>query len=259
MRILVCVKQVSDPGAAITINESGRWIGICGTAALQINRFDEYALEQALQIREQIPGSIVDVISAGPAKCATVVKRALGMGADHGIHVLTKDEGYTSPLRTASRIALATQERRYDLILTGAMSEDMCQGVVGPMVAEMLDLPCATSCILARVQTEDSSVYVEREIEGGRRQAFVLDLPALLTLQSGINKPRYPSLSNIMRSNRQELEVIHADGADPKLACEDILGLSYPKKSRECVFLEGSRKDKASQLLRVFRERSLLG
>ncbi|MBI5250691.1 MAG: electron transfer flavoprotein subunit beta/FixA family protein [Desulfomonile tiedjei] len=258
MRILVCVKQLLEPETPLCIDESGRWVNISQTTPRQMNRFDEYALEQALVIREQTPDTTVDAISAGPESCSTVVRRALGMGADHGIHLLTGDQGYVSPIRTASCIALAARSRKYDLILAGVMSEDMAQGLVGPMVAEMLSLPCATSCIFVRVELAKASVYVEREIEGGRRQALELDLPALVSIQSGINKPRYPSLSNIMRANRQKLEVISTVAAEPSRSCEDLLHLSYPRKTRAGVLLEGTRKDKARQLLRVFRERSLL-
>jgi electron transfer flavoprotein alpha/beta subunit len=339
MRILVCVKQVPDPTAPIHINESALWVTGDQSTPHQMNRFDEYAVEQALILKEQIPDTSVHVVTAGPEGSAAVVRRALGMGADHGIHVLTCDEGYVSPFLTASRIAASVRERkcdvtlhqerdntaesrwgrhggsaapqpscrrkiqdtpmaneatvvpkatrvmgflsssttplplhihraqsrlkpgersRYDLILAGVMSEDMCQGLVGPMLAEMLSMPCATSCISVRVQPQRSSVYVEREIEGGRRQLLELDLPALLTVQSGLNKPRYPSLSNIMRAGRQELAIM-PDAADASSQPQEaLLRLTYPRKTRAGVFLEGSRKDKARQLLTILRERSLL-
>ena len=256
MKILVCVKQVPEPDMSVRIDDACLWINDSGSP--QMNRFDEYAVEQALILREQISGTTVDAITVGPERCNSVVRRALGMGADHGIHVLTADEKYVSALLTASRIALAVREKKYDLILAGVMSEDMAQGLVGPMLAEMLRMPCATSSVLARVALGCSSVYVEREIEGGRRQALELSLPALLTVQSGINKPRYPSLSNIMRANRQDLEVISTLETEASQRSENLLRLSYPQKNRAGKFLEGTRQDKAQELLRILRERPLL-
>lgn len=258
MKILVCVKQVPDTSVPINIDGSGPWVIFNGRASTRMNRFDEYAVEQALIIKEQIGDATVDAMTVGPEECSTVVRRALGMGADHGIHILTENENYVSPLNTASRMALAARDRKYDLILTGVMSEDMTQGLVGPMVAEMLSLQCSTSCVLVTVDPERATVYVERDVEGGRRQALELEFPAVITVQSGINKPRYPSLSNIMRANKQELEVISAAAREMPLPCENLLSLAYPQKSRAGLLLEGCRKDKARQLLHILRERSLL-
>ncbi len=258
MRILVCVKQVPATEGLIEIDESGLWVTIDQGTPFQMNRFDEYAVEQALILKEQIPETSVDVITVGPEKAAAVVRRALGMGADHGIHVLTDDRGYVAALRTATRIARAVHDRKYDLILAGVMSEDMSQGLVGPMLAEIRGMACATACVCIEVRAAHSSVYVEREIEGGCRQLLELDFPALLTVQSGINKPRYPSLSHIMRASRQELEVVSAGEGDIAPPHEDLFRMSYPEKARSVVFLEGSRKDKAVQLLNILRERSLL-
>ncbi len=258
MKILVCVKQVPATDGLIRIDESGLWVTTDEGTPLQMNRFDEYAVEQALILKEQVPGTFVDVITVGPEKAAAVVRRALGMGADHGIHVLADDRGYVSAPQTAARIARTVHGRKYDLILAGVMSEDMSQGLVGPMLAEMCGMPCATACVRAQVKTERSTVYVEREIEGGFRQMLELDFPALLTVQSGINKPRYPSLSHIMRASRQELEVVSIAESELAPPSEDLLSMSYPGKTRSVVFLEGSRKDKALQLLNILRERSLL-
>jgi electron transfer flavoprotein beta subunit len=255
MRILVCVKQVPASDDPMCINASGSWV-TNGEAPGRMNRFDEYAVEQALILREQVLGTTVDALTVGPEKCSSVIRRAMGMGADHGIHVLTEDENYVSAMAIASRIAFALKERKYDLVLAGVMSEDMNQSLVGPMLAEMLHMPCVTSSVLIRMDPVRASVYIERELEGGLRQALEISLPALLTVQSGINKPRYPSLTNIMRANRQELEVISASPETPR--SEDLLCLSHPDKKRSGLFLEGSRKDKARQLIRIFRERSLL-
>jgi electron transfer flavoprotein beta subunit len=258
MKILVCVKHVSATEGPIGIDESGFWVTVDEATQSHMNRFDEYAVEQALILKAQVPETFVDVITVGPDKAAASVRRALGMGADHGIHVLTDDRGYVTALRTAAGIARAVRERKYDLILAGVMSEDLSQGLVGPMLAEMRGMACATACMCVQVHAGHSTVNVEREIEGGCRQVLELNFPALLTVQSGINKPRYPSLSHIMRASRQELEVVSLAESEITPPHEDVLRMSYPVKNRAVVFLEGSRKDKAVQLLNILRERSLL-
>ena len=126
-----------------------------------MNRPDEYAVEEAVRIRETIPDTSIEVLSVGPPRVSTVIRRALGMGAGHGIHIVTPEDGYLSPLVTASWIASFARNRSYDLILAGVMSEDDMQGQVGPMIAELLGMPCATSTIAERVAPETGTGSVE--------------------------------------------------------------------------------------------------
>ncbi len=137
MKLLVCVKQIPDPDAPVCVNADGRWVEIDG-GAFVMNRFDCFALEEALRIREEIPETRIDVVSVGPERVDAVLRRALGMGADHGIHILTESDGYLSPFATATWIAAHARACHYDLILTGIMSGDDMNGQVGPLVAEML-------------------------------------------------------------------------------------------------------------------------
>jgi len=258
MKILVCVKQAPEPDAAIEIDERSQWVRVRQNSFPQIGRFDECAVEQALMIKERVSGTTVDAITVGAAASAAVVRRALGMGADHGMHVLTPDEGYVSASTTACRIASAVRDRSYDLILTGVISDDLGQGLVGPMLAEMLSFSCATSCVLVQVLGRKAWMYVERDIEGGVRQCVELALPALVTVQSSTSRPRYPSLSNIMRANRQELETLACAPSEKSWNAEGLVRLDYPRSTRSVVFLQGSGKDKARELLSLLRNRSLL-
>lgn len=258
MKILVCVKQAPPSDAPIKIDDSQKWVSFYGHAAPEMGKYDECAVEQALIIKEQVHGTTVDAMTTGPAESAAVVRRALGMGADHGIHALTSEGGYVSALKTVSHIAGAVRSRSYDLILTGVMSDDLAQGLVGPMLAETLSYSCATSCVSLNVNESSNCVYTERDIEGGRRQLVELVLPALLTMQSSTNRPRYPSLSNIIRANSQGLEVITVESSEDAVSCEKLLSLSSPQKNRSVIFLEGSSKDKARELLSILRKRSLL-
>ena len=267
MKILVCVKQVLDPDGPIRIAASGRTLEAAPDGLFRMNRFDEFALEAALQIREEFPGTRIDALTAGPARAARTVRRALETGADEGIHLLLEDDGCRTPFETASIIGAAARDRRYDLILTGVMAEDDMQAQVGPMLAEILSYPWATAVMALQVTPppESSSgpgvIRVERELEGGRREAFALTLPALLTIQSGANRPRYPALSHVLRARSQALETIplsrlYESGAGfaPPVR-ERLLGLEEPAPLQTGLILAGSPEEKAEALLRILRTR----
>ena len=128
-----------------------------------MNRFDEFALEEALLIKEKLPGTLVDALSVGPERASSNVQRALGMGADHGIHILIPSEGYMSPFTVASLIAAFARTRNYDLIMTGVMAEDTMACQTGQLIAALLDLPCATSVIKEEVRPESGKIV------GGKR------------------------------------------------------------------------------------------
>ena len=258
MRILVCVKQVPESEATIEINDSAHWIHTDSSTSFRMNRFDEFAVEEALLIQETLPDTTIDVISVGPDRSAIVVRRALGMGANHGIHITTEHQGTLDPLVIASWIASYAREKNYSLILAGVLAEDTMQGQVGPMVAESLSLPCATACIFERLSRDTVTIYVEREIEGGYRDTLELRLPAVLTIQSGINQPRYPSLSNILRAKKRDLEIIDAASLEQPEPQQDVVRLEYPRKSRSGWVVEGTQQEKAEKLLQILNKKSLL-
>jgi electron transfer flavoprotein beta subunit len=258
MKILVCIKQVSESESPIQIDEHVRWIQTDAITGYKMNRLDEFAVEEAMLLKEAYPGTIIDAITIGPDRSAEVIKRAIGMGANHGIHIITESDGHQNPFTIASRIADYARDKYYTLIFTGVMSEDQMQGQVGPMIAACLSLPWATAVVRQQMAPDNKSVYVEREIEGGSRDTLQLQLPAVLTIQSGINTPRYPSLSNLLRANKQKLETIQAgDSVQPKLR-EKIVRVAYPEKSRSGTFLAGTQREKAIRLLKLLRERALL-
>ena len=180
------------------------------------------------------------------------------MGADGGIHIVTGSERYHSSLEIAAWIAEYSHDKAYDLIFTGAMSEDNMQGQVGPMIARRLALACATAVIFEKITADKKSIYVEREIEGGNRNALRLRLPAVLTIQSGINTPRYPSLSNLLRANKLKLDKIPAADLARSDGHETLVRLIYPQKTRSGMELKGTEEEKATQLIRILRERALL-
>jgi electron transfer flavoprotein beta subunit len=181
------------------------------------------------------------------------------MGADDGTHVITLDDGFVDPFTIATWLADCPQAKSADLILCGAMSEDLMQGQVGPVLAATLGLPSTTAVIeIVAINPEERSIQVEREIEGGYRQTLELTLPALVTIQTGINQPRYPALSKLLRANRLALDVIQADQKGRTQSLQKVDKLMPPRKIRDAVFLEGSTNDKAEQLRTILSNRSLL-
>jgi electron transfer flavoprotein beta subunit len=253
MKILVCVKQVPETEASIVIDTSNKGIQGDLINEWKMNRYDEAAVEEALQIKNAFPDTTIDIISVGPPRSEIAIKRAIGMGADSGIHIVTDNQGDLDPFAVASWISAFA--RNYDLILAGVMSEDAMQGLVGPLIAENLALLCATAVIYEELGSKKKRVYIEREIEGGFREQLELNLPAVLTVQTGINQPRYPSLSNLLRANKTELVIVDAAKLEHPAERLEVMRLAYPQKLREGLFLEGSQQEKAEQLLKILGQK----
>ena len=256
MKILVCVKQVPDSAETICIDDAAQSIVYKESCVFRMNRYDEFALEEALRIRERFSGSTIEAISVGPDRVRKTIYKALEMGADHGIHITEVSENYLDPAARASLIEGYARDKGYDLILTGVMAEDDMECQVGQILAALLRWPCATSVMHQKIDLEERSVYVEREIEGGAREGFTILLPAVLSIQSGINSPRYPSLSNVLRARTQELVTVPPAGE--ARAVQRMTGLSYPDAGAAGTFLEGTSADKARELIRLLHERSVL-
>ncbi len=258
MKILVCIKQVPDSSDTLQINERTGLPSYTEDASFRMNRFDEFALEEALLIKERLSETLVDALSVGPQRVSATVQRAMGMGADHGIHILDEADGYKSPFTVASLIAACVRARNYDLIMTGVMAEDTVASQTGQLIAALLDLPCASSVIKEEVLSERAQISVEREVEGGSRETVKLNLPAVLTIQPGINFPRYPSFSKVMRARTYAQEVIRAEGLaieEPRELCRRV---RIPDAPSQGVFIEGSPREKALKLIRILHEKSFL-
>lgn len=264
MKILVCVKQVLDPGSILGINSSGELTASARDASFRMNRYDEFALEEALRLSDVFPDSHIDALSVGPTNVAQTIRRALEMGADQGIHIVMDDNRCWMPFEIASLIGVYAADKDYDLILTGVMAEDDMHAQVGPMLAEILGYPWATAVMSIRLQHSADTIEAERELEGGRREAFALTLPALLTVQSGINHPRYPTLSHVLRARSQALITMNvsqksAEGLVSLPAPrERIVNFEEPAPVKTGMILTGNPQEKAGKLLQILRERSLL-
>ena len=255
MKILVCVTEVPAAATGAVIAEGGRGLSFPEGTVFVMNPLDAHALEEALQIREAMGEGIIEVVAAGGERTEPVLFRALEMGADRAF-CLRGEGNLFSPLKIAGVIAEWARTREYDLILTGVMSENGMSGAVGPLIGALLDLPAAVSVVHTDHQISGDSITVTSEHEGGLLQRVSLPLPALLTIQSGINRPRYPSLSNKLRAREEKIEVqnfsfILSEGGDE---------FSFRREERapEAEFLTGSSEEKAVALLKILRRESLL-
>jgi len=258
VKILVCVKQVPDSGDTLALDERTGWLSYKPLTVFRMNKFDEFALEEALLIKEHYVRTVVHTLSVGPERVGSTIRRALEMGADYGIHILDPSEGYISPFAVASLIAAYARDKGYDLIMTGVMAEDDMACQTGQLIAALLDKPCATSVIKTQIRPEDSTIMVDREIEGGRRLSVRLEIPAVLTIQPGINTPRYPSLSNVMRARIQKQEVMRSEDLPLSETRERCKGVRLPDSTSLVIFIEGSSREKARKLLQALHEKSLL-
>ena len=258
MKILVCIKQVPDTDADIEIDSVHGWILEDDRIAYRMNRYDEYALEEAILIREALGNVSVDVVSVGPERAIATLTKGIEKGADNGIHIVLPDDGYRPPTLIASLIADYAKKNNYDLILTGVMAEDDMQCQVGPLIAARLGLPCAVSVVKETMNEMTNGVSVDCELEGCIAETVILPLPCLLAIQSGINRPRYPSLSNVLRAREQKLEKIPAEYPPGQARSERLVSIAYPEETTKGTVLEGTPGEKAEKLLAILHEKALL-
>ncbi len=258
MKILVCVKQVCDSADTLDIKGSGRWFDYGKETVFRMNRYDEYALEEALRIKEERAGTTVDALSVGPERVQATIRRSMGMGADHGMHILRDEDIYLSPIERASLIAAAIRDRGYDLILAGVMAEDDMEGQVGGLLAALLGYVSATGVIDRKSCRNMGYIEVEREIEGGCREGLTLKLPAVLTIQSGINTPRYPSLSHMLRARTASIESIDLHACDVMSFPQSFAGITRPMTDKTGEFLQGTPGEKARRLLEILHDHALI-
>jgi electron transfer flavoprotein beta subunit len=205
MKFIVLMKQVANKDAVLRIDSGGRWIDN-SDVSMQTNESDGYALEEALRMKEALGGDgEVVVCTLGKASAKTVIKDALARGADRAIHVIAENESEMSPYQIATAIANAVRDENADLIFAGLQSDDASYGQTGVVLAELLGIPHATIVIEIDRESAGSTLRVKRELESGWYQWFEYDLPALLTIQSGISQIRYASLKGIMAAKKKEI------------------------------------------------------
>jgi len=248
MKIAVCIKQVPTREWQPRLNDQKTWIREADVS-YEMNEPDAYALEEALRLREKHGGEVV-VCSAGPARAQTVIREALARGADRAIHVEHDSLGAADAFVIADALAAAMKDEQFDLVLTGLQSDDQGHGQTGVILAERLGVPAST--IIMEVQVEGTSLRVKRELEGGWFQWIAMPLPALLTIQSGINQLRYATLKGIMAAKKKEIRKASLpDGVQPS---QQIVSLAVPTRSKQTQMISGAPADAARELVKRLRE-----
>jgi electron transfer flavoprotein beta subunit len=248
MKIAVCIKQVPTREWQPRLNDAKTWIRE-GDASFEMNEPDAYALEEALRLKEKQGGEVV-VCAAGPVRAAQVIREALARGADRAIHVEHEDFGPADAFGVAGALADAMREEAFDLVLTGLQSDDQGHAQVGVVLAERLGIPHAT--IIMEVQVEGGRLRVKRELEGGWFQWIALPLPALLTIQSGINQLRYATLKGIMAAKKKEVRKVTP--AAPIVARQRIAAMYVPERSKQTQMIAGTPAQAAKELVRRLRD-----
>jgi len=245
MLIAVCIKQVPTREWQPRLRDDKTWIRE-QDASFEMNEPDAYALEEALRLREKHGGEVV-VCAAGPARVQQVLREALARGADRAIHV--EDDRLASitidSFVVAGALAGAVRDEKFDLVLTGLQSDDQGAAQTGVILAERLGLPHAT--IVMDVQVQDPDVRVKRELEGGWFQWVQMPLPALLTIQSGINQLRYATLKGIMAAKKKEIRKVAPSSL--LAARVAVAGLDVPRKSKQTQLISGSPAEAAKGLV----------
>lgn len=244
MKAVVCVKRVPDTEARIRVGEDGASIETTGLKYI-MNPYDEFALEAALRVREGAGAGEVTALTVGPADSAETLRTALAMGADQA--VLLESEVAPEGLTAAEAIAAELRERDFDIALFGMKAIDDDLQAVGPMVAELLELPCAT--VVTEFEADRGVVTVQRAIEGGI-EVLELKLPCVLTVTKGAYEPRYPSLKGIMAAKRKPLE---QKSAAPGAVRIRTVGLAPPPE-RTAGRIIGEGADAVPELVRLLRE-----
>ncbi len=253
MNIIVCVKQVPAKDAPLAI--AGSWIREADIG-FEMNEPDSYALEEALRLKEKHGGEVV-ALSLGPERVKQTIKEALAKGADRGIHVADDKFFELDPLGSARSLAAAIQKEKFDLILTGLQSDDHGFGQTGVLLAGLLNLPHATIIMQIEVlgareagDVQNGRMRLKRELEAGWFQWMECPLPAVLSIQSGINKVRYATLKGIMAAKKKEIAVIPRESlavaSEPTQRVERIY---VPQKTKKTEFLAGTPKEVAAKLV----------
>jgi len=258
MKSLVLVKYVPDSNSVFRIRSDGNWVDE-SSLSFNVNEFDRYALEELLALKDAGIVEEVIALTVGPAAASSALRTCLATGADRAIHV--KDEALTGadPLSLARVIHAAIKDEELSLILAGLQADDDNYTQVGGLVAGLLDWPCASAAM--SLSADGDTLRVERELENNELQVVDLTLPAVVTVQTGINTPRYASLKGIMAAKKKP--VANLSLADLGLDADEVgggaarlrtVGFAPPAKGKGAEILTGSPDEIAQKLIGRIRE-----
>ncbi|TMM13668.1 MAG: electron transfer flavoprotein subunit beta/FixA family protein [Actinobacteria bacterium] len=247
MKLVVAVKQIKVLGDEVEFTDDGRDVDpdYLDTA---LNEWDACATEEALRIRERLGEGEVVVVTVGDEEAESALRRCLAMGADRAIRV---DAEPLDPVSTARALAGVVGSESPDLVLTGVQSADSVQGSTGSALAELVGLPRVAVVTLIDWSGAGPAT-VDRELEGGLVDVVEVDTPALLTIQTGINQPRYANLRAIKQAEQQEIAVVSADAGEPSYR---VRRMFTPPRTGGAEMLDGGAAQIAQRIVEIVRER----
>ncbi len=252
MKIIVLMKQVANKDAILRVSGDEKWIDESNISH-QTNESDGYALEEALRLKEAKGDGEVVVCTLGAQSAKTVLKDALARGADRAIHVVAAEPNKLSPFQIAKAIAGAIRDENADLVFTGLQSDDVSYGQTGVILAELLGIPHATIVIDIDRASLNGNLRLKRELESGWYQWFTYQLPALLTIQSGISQIRYASLKGIMAAKKKEIRDVELN-LENFASAQKIEKVYLPLKLKQTQMLGGGDAKKgAAELVEKLR------
>ena len=262
MDIIVCVKHVPETAEAeLKIDATGRGIEKAGLV-FDINEWDDYALEEAVRIKEKFGGTVT-AITVGAEDSESTLRKCLARGADKAIRLTDPKFGGSDAYATAKILYSVIKNMHFDLILTGAQAGDDGSAVVGPVLAELLGIPHVT--MVKKIELGEGKAFVNRELEGGLEERLEIKLPALFAVQTGINEPRYVSIMGIRKAMQKEVKVMGL--ADIGLS-ENEVGeagswlriekLYVPPVEKQAEFLTGSPDEIAAKIVEILKSRGLI-
>ena len=248
MKIAVLIKQVPGSESALPINDSQNWIDE-SSVTFVMNPPDNYALEEALILKEKIGEGEVVIVSMGPNRVQKVIREGLAKGADRGIHLLQEGKIENDPLSVSKKISIALKEENFDLILSGLQSDDTGMSQTGVLIGEFLGMSTAT--LVVETKIENDHIRLKKELESGWYQWVVLPLPASISIQSGINTPRYPSLKGIMGAKKKEIKCISGDLKSDQ--SQNIENISLPQKSKQTEIIDSDVDSAVSRIMEILK------
>jgi electron transfer flavoprotein beta subunit len=262
MDIVVCVKHVAETAEAeIKINTDGKGIEESGLV-FDINEWDDYALEEAVQIKEKLGGTVT-AITVGSEAADSTLRKCLARGADNAIRLSDPKFKNSDSYAIAKILCKAINNIHFDLILTGAQAGDDGNAALGPILASLLKISHAT--MIKKIEFNDDTVRFNRELEGGLEEVGELKLPTLLSIQTGINEPRYVSIMGIRKAMQKETKVL---GLDDLGLSEDDVGESgswvkiekmyVPPVEKQAEFIKGSPEEMATKVSEIIKARGLV-
>jgi len=253
MKILVCIKQVPDMESKFKIDAGATWYARTDLA-WRMNEYDEYAVEQAVQLKEQVKDADLTVLCIGSDQVKETMKKALAMGCDRGAHIADDNASGKEPFEIAGIIAEYAKDKGFELIFTGMQSQDRGSGQVGVLVAEMLGLPSVSTVV--HFAYAGGTVEAKRELEGGVKACVKVQAPVVITCQLGLNTPRYPTLPNIMKAKKKELLSTPVTDLLKVAARQETTKMYFPEKKGGGLVLEGDLAEMADKLIKILKEKT---